>query len=141
MFIAMFHLLLELKAYPIKYDTPVYKIYVDSPNLSTVIRRIRSSSNSGGNSGGTLVTNGDIHGNNSNSSNSSSSSKEKTISNYWNRNDGDSMRTTNIIGNQHGIKLHVSDGAYPVYYALAKVNGKFGKIIKVLEENEKLNKI
>lgn len=140
MFIAMFHLFMELKAYPIKYDTPVYKIYVDSPNLSTVIRRpVRSSSssssiNSGGNSGGTLVTNGDIH-NNSNS--------EKIITNYLNRNDdGDSMQTNkNIIVNQHGIKLHVSDGAYPVYYALAKVNGKFGKIIKVLEENEKLNKI
>lgn len=124
MVIAMFHLLSELNAYPIEYDTPVYKIYVESPNMSTVIRNVRSSNN-----GSTLLT-GDIN-----------SQSGKTITNYWNRNDGDSMRTSNIIGNQHGMKLHVADGAYPVYYASAKVNGKFGKLIKVLEENEKSNKM
>lgn len=126
MAIAMFHLLSELNAYPIEYDTPVYKIYVKSPNLSTVIRNVRSSNNNG-----SAVSTGDIN-----------SQSGKTITNYWNRNDdGDSMRTSNIIGNQRGMKLHVADGAYPVYYALAKVNGKFGKVIKVLEENEKSNKM
>lgn len=40
-------------------------------------------------------------------------------------------------GHTRSARLHVAPGAYPVYYALARANGKFlGKSIRTLSPNE-----
>lgn len=49
-------------------------------------------------------------------------------------------RATRMAGVRSGARLHVADGAYPVYYAISRVNGRFGKQIRSFrpEEFEKL---
>lgn len=42
-------------------------------------------------------------------------------------------RTPQFINNERGAKLHIASGAYPVYYSIARANGRFGKHIRAYD--------
>lgn len=42
-------------------------------------------------------------------------------------------RTPQFMNNERGAKLHIASGAYPVYYSIARVNGRFGKHIRAYD--------
>lgn len=44
--------------------------------------------------------------------------------------------TPRMLGNERGAKLHIANGAYPVYYSIARVNGRFGKHIRAYDIDE-----
>lgn len=46
------------------------------------------------------------------------------------------METPHIMGVSRGARLHIAPGAYPVYYSLARANGRFGKYIRALTRAE-----
>lgn len=48
----------------------------------------------------------------------------------------DVHQTPQMLGNERGARLHIANGAYPVYYSIARANGQFGKHIHALEANE-----
>lgn len=48
----------------------------------------------------------------------------------------DIQRTPRMLGNERGARLHIANGAYPVYYSIARANGQFGKHIRALVANE-----
>lgn len=48
----------------------------------------------------------------------------------------DVQQTPQMLGNERGARLHIANGAYPVYYSIARANGQFGKHIHALEANE-----
>lgn len=48
----------------------------------------------------------------------------------------DVHQTPQMLGNERGARLHIANGAYPVYYGIARANGQFGKHIHALEANE-----
>lgn len=48
----------------------------------------------------------------------------------------DVHQTPQMLGNERGARLHIANGAYPVYYSIARANGQFGKYIHALEANE-----
>lgn len=53
-------------------------------------------------------------------------------------------RIPEIFNNERGggggvVKLHIANDAYPVYYGIARANGRFGKYIRAIGINE-LNK-
>lgn len=48
----------------------------------------------------------------------------------------DVNQTPQMLGNERGARLHIANGAYPVYYSIARANGQFGKHIRALEANE-----
>lgn len=50
----------------------------------------------------------------------------------------DVHQTPQMLGNERGARLHIANGAYPVYYSIARANGQFGKHIRALEANELL---
>lgn len=49
----------------------------------------------------------------------------------------DVHQTPQMLGNERGARLHIANGAYPVYYSIARANGQFGKHIRALEANER----
>lgn len=51
------------------------------------------------------------------------------------------IESPHIMGVSRGERLHIAPGAYPVYYSLARANGRFGKYIRALTpaEIEKYN--
>lgn len=58
--------------------------------------------------------------------------------------DKNEIRSPQMVqGNYREARLHVADGAYPVYYSIARVNGNFGKYIRAFRPNEydKLNSL
>lgn len=42
-------------------------------------------------------------------------------------------RTPQFMNNERGAKLHIASGAYPVYYSIARANGRFGKHIRAYD--------
>lgn len=48
----------------------------------------------------------------------------------------DVNQTPQMLGNERGARLHIANGAYPVYYSIARANGQFGKHIHALVANE-----
>lgn len=46
------------------------------------------------------------------------------------------MESPQIMGVSRGARLHIAPGAYPVYYSLARANGRFGKYIRALSRAE-----
>lgn len=45
-------------------------------------------------------------------------------------------RPPQMITREGGARLHIATGAYPVYYSLARANGRFGKHIRALSPAE-----
>lgn len=48
----------------------------------------------------------------------------------------DVHQTPQMLGNERGARLHIANGAYPVYYGIARANGQFGKHIRALKRDE-----
>lgn len=141
----LFCLIIQCCSYPINLEYPVYKIVVRSPSMSTFIRPVRSTTNVE-NSAKQYQKLNEYDGDDDDNNDAlvsvvANGNKTRNSSSSSSSNDGKIVKNPHFIGNQHAIKLRIADGAYPVYYAIARVNGKFGESIKVLDTNQKFNKI